>query len=112
MTVKEFLKRYDAEENFSEEELNEIFNLDFEEEDDDNVHLVEEGYDELRRWSRNHTIWVSINERFFELNADEGLTELQETNYWEQPKEVNRTQVTKTIIVTENQWSYIEKGDK
>lgn len=109
MKVKEFLARYDAGDQFNEEELRKIFWLDFDEDEDDTCRLVEEEYDEPRRWSRNHTEWVSINERFFELNADEGLTELQDTNYWEQPKEVNWTQVTRTITVTENQWTYVER---
>lgn len=109
MTVKEFLTRYDAGEEFSEHELHDIFWLDFEEDETDEVCRIEEEYDEPRRWSRNHTQWVKINGRFFELNADEGLTELQDTNYWEQPKEVSLTQVTKTITVTGNQWEYIER---
>lgn len=111
MTVKEFLSRYDEGKNFNERELKEIFNLDFDEDEEDTVRLVEEEYGEPRLWSRNHTRWVSINERFFELNAVEGLTEYQGTEYWEQPKEVNWTQVTRTITVTENQWTYVKRGN-
>ena len=107
MTVKEFLRRYDASETFNENELRDIFECDLEEDHDDVVYVVEEEYDKPRRWSRNHTEWVSFNGRYFELNADEGLTELQETNYWEQPKEVKLQKVTRTIVVTENEWSYI-----
>jgi hypothetical protein len=110
MKVKEFLARYDVGEEFNEKELQEIFWLDFEEDEDDTCHVIEEEYDHPRHWSRNHTEWVNINECFFELNADEGLTELQDTNYWEQPKEVNLTQVTRTITVTENQWTYMERS--
>jgi hypothetical protein len=109
MTVKEFLSRYDAGDQFNEDELKDIFWLDFEEDEDDNTGLVEEDYDEPRRWSRNHTVWVSINGRYFELNADEGLTELQDTTYWQQPQEVSLKQVTRTIVVTENQWNSIER---
>lgn len=109
MTVKEFLSRYDAGEDFNEHELKDIFWLDFEGDEGDDCHLVDEEYDEPRRWSRNHTCWVSINGRYFELNADEGLTELQDTEYLCQPQEVNLTQVTRTIVVTENQWNYIER---
>lgn len=109
MKVKEFLARYDAGENFNERELEDIFYLDFDEDENDTCCVVEEEYDEPRRWNRNHTRWVNINERFFELNADEALTELQDTEYWRQPQEVNWTQVTKTITVTENQWTYVER---
>ena len=111
MTVKEFLARYDAGENFDERELQDIFWLDFlvDEDEDDICETIEEEYDEPRRWQRNHTKWVKINGRFFELNADEALTELQDTDYWRQPQEVNWTQVTRTITVTENQWTPIER---
>ena len=108
MTVKEFLKQYDEGKKFSDRELNEIFNLDLEEDEDDVIYVVEEEYDEPRRWNRNHTIWASINDRYFELNADEGLTELQDTTYWQQPKEVSLKVVTRTVVVTENEWSYVK----
>lgn len=114
MKVKEFLSRYDAGERFEEHELKDIFWLDFEEDEDDNTRVVDEEYDEPRRWQRNHTEWVEINGRYFELNADEALTELQDTDYWRQPQEVSLKQVTRTIVVTENEWTYIErkKGNK
>ena len=109
MTVKEFLTRYDAGENFNEDELKNIFWLDFEGDSDDIAREVEEEYDEPRRWQRNHTKWVEINGRYFELNADEALTELQDTDYWRQPQEVSLRQVTRTIVVTENEWTDIER---
>ena len=109
MTVKEFLNRYDNGENFNERDLGRIFELDFEEEDDDNMTFIEEEYGEPRRWQRGHTVWVEINGRCFELNADEALTELQDTSYYIQPKEVIRKQVTRTIVITENEYSYIKR---
>lgn len=112
MTVKEFLKRYDEGDEFNETELRDIFWLDFDEDAEDTCRLIEEEYGEPSRWTRDHTRWVSINERFFELNRDEGLTELQDTNYWLQPQEVNWTEVTRTITVTENQWTPVERKKK
>ena len=109
LTPKQFLKLYDEGYEFSERELCDIFWLDFDEDDDDNVRLIEEEYDEPRRWQRNHTRWISVNERFFEVNADEALTELQDTDYWCQPKEVNWQQVTRTVVITENVWTYVER---
>ena len=109
MTTKEFLERYDNEERFNEAELETIFELDFYDDEDDKVYIIEEEYDEPRRWSRFHTRWVEINGRFFELNADEGLTEYQDTEYMIQPQEVTCKQVTRTIVVTENEYSYIER---
>ena len=109
MTVKEFLNRYDNEEHFDERELEDIFCLNFDNDNDDKVYIIEEEYGEPRRWSRFHTRWVEINGRFFELNADEGLTEYQDTEYMIQPQEVTCKQVTRTIVVTENEYSYIER---
>lgn len=109
MTIKEFFARYDAGENFNGRELEDIFYLEFDEDESDTCYIVEEEYDEPLRWVRPHTRWVSINERFFELNADEGLTELQDTEYWRQPQEVSYQQVTRTITVTENQWTPIKR---
>ena len=109
MRVKEFLARYDAGENFDERELQDIFWFDFLEDEDDTCESIEEEYDEPRRWQRNHTKWVKINDRYFELNADEALTELQDTNYWRQPQEVIMTQETRVITVTENIYTPIER---
>lgn len=112
MTAKEFLTRYDAGENFEERDLEDIFYLDFEEDEDDICQVVEEEYDEPLRWVRPHTRWVNINGRYFELNRYEALTELQDNEYWQQPQEVSCKQVTRTIVVTENQYTYIERGVK
>lgn len=109
MTVKEFLARYDAGENFDERELQDIFWLDFLEDEDDICETIEDEYDEPRRWQRNHTKWVKINGRCFELNADEALTELQDTDYWRQPQEVIMTQETRVITVVENIYTPIER---
>lgn len=112
MTVREFLNRYDNGEDFNERELRDIFELDLEEDKGDILREIEEEYDEPRRWQRGHTRWVEINGRFFELNADEALTELQDTDYYIQPREVTCKQVTRTIVVTENEYSYIPRGRK
>ena len=109
MTVKEFLSRYDAGERFEEEELKDIFWLDFDQEDDDTCTLIEDEYDEPRRWQRSHLRWVKINGRFFEVHCDEALTELQDTEYYIQPQEVSFKQETKVITVVENVWTPIER---
>ena len=109
MTVKEFLKRYDDGEHFDEKELEIIFDLDFDEDDDDIIAIIEEEYSDPRRWTRLHLRWVNINERFFELVADEALTELQDNHYDRQPREVKLTQVKRTVVVTENEWTYVKR---
>lgn len=58
----------------------------------------EEGED--RRWSRWITVVKQIDNRFFAVGYDKGLTEYQEDMYNEQPYEVIRTEkvVTKTVV--------------
>ena len=109
MTVKEFLSRYDEGEQFDEKELEEIFDCDFDVDDDDFYCTIEDKYDEPRRWQRSHYRWVEINDRYFEVHCDEALTELQDTEYYRQPQEVSFKQETKVITVVENVWTPIER---
>ena len=53
---------------------------------------------------QKHSGWQYVG-----VYADEALTELQDTDYWRQPKEVNWQQVTRTVVVTENVWTYVER---
>lgn len=108
MISTDFLSRYDAGEQFSERELEDIFYMDFEDNDYD-CQVIEEEYDEPHRWVRPHTRWVSINGRCFELNRYEALTELQDNEYWQQPQEVIMTQETRVITVVENVYTPIER---
>lgn len=109
MTVKEFLNRYDNKETFNEDELREIFNGDLDEEDGDSISVIEEDYEEPRRWSRFHYQYLKINDRYFYTVCDEGLTECQENYYDMQPQEVSLKIETKTIVVEENIWTPIER---
>jgi len=58
-------------------------------------------YGENRRWSRSATSIVQIGERYFCLEWEEGLTECQENEYYEEPYEVEKKTYEKTITVTE-----------
>jgi hypothetical protein len=109
MKVKEFLNRYDSKETFDEDELRAIFNGDLDEEDGDYISLIEEDYDEPRRWSRFHSQYMKINDRYFYMSCDEGLTEMQDNYYDTQPQEVSLKVETKTVVVTENVWTPIER---
>ncbi len=52
------------------------------------VREVETTYGEPRRWMRSaHTI-VELFGRYWRIDWDQGLTELQENEFWEQPVEV------------------------
>jgi hypothetical protein len=109
MTVKEFLNRYDNKEVFNEDELREIFNGDLDEEEGDYISVIEESYGEPRRWSRFHHQYLKINDRYFYTLSDEGLAECQDSYFDFQPKEVGLKVETKTIVVTENVWTPIER---
>lgn len=58
----------------------------------------EEG--ENRRWSRIVTIVRKVDDRYFEISYDQGLTESQEDSYDYQPEEVFRHEevITKTVV--------------
>lgn len=51
------------------------------------------------RWSRYMTTILKIEDRYFRVNWDEGLTEYQEDSFFDQFEEVVLTQTEKTIIV-------------
>lgn len=94
MTDLEFLERFDKGETFSEREL-ESLRWEFPE--------VETTYGENRRWSRSAQTIFEVNGRLFALDWDEGLTENQENEFYNQPYEVEKR--TKTIVVNE----YVKK---
>lgn len=60
---------------------------------------------ENRRWSRSVTSYLSYEKdgekKYLALDWEEGLTEMQENEFYNQPRFVIPRQVTKTITVTE-----------
>ena len=56
---------------------------------------------ENRRWSRTVSSILLISGRYFCLDWEEGLTECQENEYYNQPYEVEKKTYEKTITVTE-----------
>lgn len=83
-------------EKLSEKELREIIDFEIDREDGDN-----------RRWSRTVTSILSMCGRYFALEWEEGLTEYQENEYYNQPYEVMKKTYQKTITVTE--WIEVKK---
>lgn len=86
----ELLQRvYNGEESFTEEELSYL-------------HYEYDRFDfikgENRRWSRNNNTILKIEDKYFSILCDEGLTEGQENSY-EFGGEVKLTQEVKTITV-------------
>jgi len=61
----------------------------------------EREYGENRRWSRSVSSIIKLLDRYFYLNWEEGLTEMQENKFYDQPYEVKKHTYEKTIIVTE-----------
>ena len=55
---------------------------------------------ENRRWSRSVTSIVQLGERYFSIDWEEGLTEMQENEYDNQPVEVKQ----KTEMVEVTKW--------
>lgn len=94
MTDLEFLERFDKGETFTESELNSL-RWEF--------HEVETIYGENRRWSRGAQTIFEVHGRLFALDWEEGLTENQENEFFDQPYEVEKR--TKVIEVNE----YVKK---
>ena len=85
------VKKIDSGEKLTERELSEVvYRYD-----------VETEHGENRRWSRTNTTIVEMMGRFFSIDWEEGLTECQENEFYEQPYEVEKHTYEKTITVTE-----------
>ena len=68
---------------------------------------VDSEYGDNRRWSRTVSTVVELCGRFFMVDWEEGLTESQENEYYNQPYEVKKHTYEKTITVTE----WLKVGD-
>jgi hypothetical protein len=86
------LNKIDSGEKLNKSELSNLV-WDFEE--------VDCEYGDNRRWSRSVTSIVKINDRFFCIKWENGLTENQENEFYDQPYEVEKKTYEKTITVTE-----------
>lgn len=53
------------------------------------------------RWTRHIHSIISINDRTFCIEWEQGLTEMQENEFYNQPYEVEKVTYEKTITVTE-----------
>lgn len=86
-----FLKRvYNCEQNFTEKELK-LLTTEYDEFD-----YIEGDHEPCYRTDK--TI-LKIEDKYFSIEWEQGLTEKQENEYLEQPKQVILTQETKTITV-------------
>ena len=73
------LNKFDKGEQFTEKELRDI-RWSFKE--------IDTSYGENRRWSRSARTILEIGDRYFALDWEEGLTEYQEDEFYNQPIEL------------------------
>ena len=62
---------------------------------------IDNEYGENRRWSRWARTIVELNGRYFAIEWDQGLTEMQPDEFYEQPYEVKLNEYDKVIHVKE-----------
>ena len=90
--IERLLQKFDAGEELSEQELKYLVYYGKE---------VSKEYGENSRWTRPVDSVIQINNRYLLIYWEEGLTECQESEFWEQPKEVIPHDYEKTITVRE-----------
>jgi glutamine cyclotransferase len=94
MTVNEFLQRYDNKDTFTEDEIHDLYCGDIEGE----IEEIEEIEGEHYRWVYCNTKILKMQDRYFDVSAYIGLTEMQDNEYTIQPFEVRP--VEKVVVVT------------
>lgn len=100
MNTIEFLNKFDSKQQFSEDELYNLYNNNTDVEMED----IEENIGELDRWVHEENKIVKINNRYFRFYAMIGNTEYQENSYDIQPTEV--IPIQKIVIC----WESIDNG--
>ena len=82
-------------EELTSEEVGQIINYGY-----DDIEVVEEIEGEDRRWSRTNKVIIAIDNQYFSLTYEHGLTEYQDDGYYSQiAVEVEKKEVvTKTIV--------------
>lgn len=101
MTANEFLIKYDNKEEFTEDELHDIFwgDLDIDKENKIYCSQVDEEIGEHNRWNYDKTHILKFQgendlpPRYFSITAWLGNTEMQENYYESQPVEVKPIEV-------------------
>lgn len=91
------LQKIDNKEDLTERELSELV---FE-------YAIDTKKGDNRRWSRTVTTIIEIMGRTFKIIWEEGLTEYQENEFYDQPYEVELKEYEKTITVKE----WVVKGE-
>lgn len=89
--IDDILKAIDAGEELSEKVLQDLAYY----------QSIEDTYGENRRWSRWVRSIIDLNGRYFAIEWDEGLTEMQPDEFYEQPYEVELKEYDKVVHVKE-----------
>lgn len=92
----DFLKKYDSGEEFDKYELEKMRGFNH----------FDDIYGDNGRWTRSVKTIFKAGERYFCLKWEEGLTEMQEDQYYDQPYEVYPVTKEKIIKITH----YEKKG--
>ena len=103
MTTKEFLERYDSNDEFSETELEDLWWNDLL--DVNVVEVGKEEWGEPDRWNTCVTRVIQVENRYFMIYRYAGNTECQESYYDQQPEEVEPYEVTITA------WRSVNNGN-
>jgi len=103
---KELVRKLKNGEELSEEE---IIDIAYENVEGLSDYIKEKGED--RRWQRSvSTFFKTDDNRWFCLVWEEGLTENQDDEFWEQPYEVKRE--VKEVVTKVNVWTPVKKEGK
>lgn len=61
---------------------------------------IEDREGEKHRWTQSMTTIFKIDEQYYALEWEQGLTEYQENEFWEQPYKVKKVEEVITTTVT------------
>ena len=110
MTTKEFLERYDSNDEFSETELEDLWWNDLL--DVEIPEVGEEKYAEPDRWNTSVSKVIQVEDRYFMIYQYRANTECQESYYDQQPDEVYPVEKTITVICWEGVPPHVLEKEK
>lgn len=93
---EEMIKVLDSKKELTERQLRDILEYEIEQETGEN-----------RRWSRSNNSICKVADRYFSLTWEEGLTEMQDNEFYSQPFEVKLIEEEKMIKVVQRTWNKI-----
>ena len=110
MEIEEFESKL-KNKTFTEEELQELVQdyLFTNQGDRIEYEIIDTIYDdELNRWSRNVQTIIKYKNKYYSILWEEGLTEYQDNEFYEQPYEV----IKKTKVIEQDYWISPDKEEK